>query len=291
MKKIGLFILLVSTFLVQSCYDDFKEDYVYTTTYFPRQFPLRTLVEQEGQNMTFEIGAVLGGKYTNSINEEVSFIIQDSLLNANNYSQFTMLPENYYTLSSSNITIPKGQFQGSSLITINKELFLNDPLAVGKNYALPIEMVTTTADSILVNKRYSVIVLRYYNQYHGWYYVKGEDKNLTNNSSVVYSNADLVLNEDMLLETTSKNQLKVPYVGNPVVNGRDMVFTINNGNVAIGVGTGGGGISSVTGSGTYDSTTRNFTLDYSYVDGDGAQHTVKESLIYRNTELILEDWQ
>ena len=289
MKKIGLFILLVSTFLVQSCYDDFKEDYVYTTTYFPRQFPLRTLVEQEGQNMTFEIGAVLGGKYTNSINEEVSFIIQDSLLNANNYSQFTMLPENYYTLSSSNITIPKGQFQGSSLITINKELFLNDPLAVGKNYALPIEMVTTTADSILVNKRYSVIVLRYYNQYHGWYYVKGEDKNLTNNSSVVYSNADLVLNEDMLLETTSKNQLKVPYVGNPVVNGRDMVFTINNGNVAIGVGTGGGGISSVTGSGTYDSTTRNFTLDYSYVDGDGAQHTVKESLIYRNTELILED--
>lgn len=291
MKKILLFISVASTFLFQGCYDDYKEDFEYTTTYFARQFPLRSLVEEEGQDMTFEVGAVLGGKYNNNTNEEVSFVIQDTLLNANNYPQFTMLPKSYYTLSSQNITIPKGQFKGNTTVTINKDLFMNDPLAIGKSYALPVEMVSSTADRILQGKHYSVIVIRYYNKYHGWYYVKGEDKNLTKNTSVVYSNTDLVKNEDMLLETTSKDQLKVPYVGNPIVNGRDMVFTISNGNVVIAQGTGGGGISSVTGSGTYDSATRNFAIEYSYTDGIGEQHSVKETLIYRNTELILEDWQ
>lgn len=288
MKKIVLFIFMGTLFLFQACYDDYKEDYIYSATYFPRQFPLRTLVETEGQDMTFEIGAVLGGKYSNGSNEQVAFVIQDTFLNADNYPQYTKLPDNYYTLESSNITIPSGQFKGSTTVTLNKDLFLNDPLAVGENYALPVEMVSTTADSILEGKHYSIIVVRFYNQYHGWYYVKGTDTNTSDNSVVTYSEEDLVLNEDMLLETLSKDELSVPYAGNPNVSGRGMKFTINNGGVTISDGT---GITNVSGTGTYDSGTRNFSIEYNYTDGSGTVHSVQETLIYRNTELVLEEWQ
>lgn len=286
-KKVSLFIFIGTLTLVQGCYDDFKEDFEYTATYFARQFPLRTLVEEDGKDMTFEIGAVLGGKYSNSTNEEVAFVLQDTFLNTDNYSEYTLLPSSYYTISSDKITIPSGKFQGAVNVTLNKEMFMEDNLAVGQNYALPVEMVSTTADSILTGKHYSIIVLRYYNKYHGWYYVKGTDTNTLDNSVVTYSEDDLVLNNDMLLETTSKNELAVPYVGNPDVSGRNMSFSITDGNVVILEGN----VTGTSGTGTYDASTRNFALEYNYTDGNGDVHNVKEALIYRNTELVLEDWQ
>ncbi len=286
-KKITVLITLIGTLVsLQGCYDDYKEDYTHTTTYFARQFPLRTLVDLNNQDMTFEIGAVLGGKYSNNSNEEVDFIIEDTLLNA--YPNLTKLPDNYYNISSSSITIPSGEFLGRASVTLNKDLFMNDALAVGNNYALPLQIVNATTDFILEDKHYSIIVVRYYNQYHGWYYVKGVDTNTTDNTSVTYSEEDLVRNEDMLLETTSKNELSVPYVGNPDVSGRGMAFSINNETVSI---SGGSGVTNVNGTGTYDPDTRNFTIEYNYTDGDGDAHSVRETLIYRNTELILEEWQ
>ncbi|NMH89051.1 DUF1735 domain-containing protein [Flavivirga algicola] len=286
-KKITALIVLIGTFVsLQGCYDDYKEDYTHTTTYFARQFPLRTLVDSDGQDMTFEIGAVLGGKYSNNNNEQVDFIVDDALLSA--YPSLTKLPDSYYSISSSSMTIPSGEFLGKASVTLNKELFMNDPLAVGNNYALPLQIVDATTDFILEDKHYSIIVVRYYNQYHGWYYVKGEDTNTTDNTSVIYSENDLVNNEDMLLETTSKNELSVPYVGNPDVSGRGMTFSINAETVSI---SGGAGITNLSGTGTYNPNTRNFTIEYNYTDGDGDAHSVKETLIYRNTELILEEWQ
>jgi hypothetical protein len=287
MKKIVLFMFMAALFLFQACYDDYKEDFDYSVTYFPRQFPLRTLVDVEGEDMTFELGAVLGGKYTNDVNEELSFVLQDTFLNADNYPQFTKLPDNYYTFESQDITIPSGLFKGSTTVTLDKDLFLNDPLAVGQNYALPVEITTATTDSILDGKHYSVIVVRYFNQYQGWYYVKGTDTNTNDNTFVTYSENDLVLNEDMLLETLSKDMLSVPYVGNPIVNDRGMQFTINSGSVTVSDGT---GVTNVSGTGTYDSSTRNFTIEYNYTDGNAAIHAVTEELIYRNTELVLEEW-
>jgi hypothetical protein len=287
-KKIVLFIFMGTLFLLQACYDDYKVDYEFAATYFPRQFPLRTLVEVQNQDMSLEIGAVLGGKYSNDVNEQVSFNIQDTLLNADNFPEFTILPESYYTLESNNITIPSGKFKGSTTLTLNKELFMNDPLSVGQNYALPVEMVTSTADTILESKRYSVIVMRYYNQYHGWYYIKGVDTNTSDNTSVTYSEEDVVSNLAALLETTSKTQLSVDYVGDPNVAGQNMTFTISDdGSVTISEGN----VIGTSGTGVYDPSTRNFTLQYNYIDVNGNVHSVADTLIYRNTELVLEDWQ
>lgn len=288
MKKISLIVLLVTVFLFQACYDDYKTDFTYSATYFPRQFPLRTLVDADGQDLKFEVGVVLGGKYTNDVNEEVGFIIEDTLLNA--YPELTKLPDNYYSMNSTSITIPKGKFKGSLPITLNKDLFMNDPLAVDENYALPLQLVSTTTDSILDGKHYSIFVVRYYNKYHGWYYVKGTDTNTVDNSVVTYSEQDLVSNEDMLLTTLNKSSLAAPYAGNPDVSGRGMNVEIDDaGNVTLSDGT--GDITNLNGTGTYNSQTRGFTLQYSYTDGNGDVHNVSEELIYRNTELIVEEWQ
>lgn len=287
-KRIAVLMFMASFVLLQGCYDDYKQDYIYSTTYFARQFPLRTLVDADGADFRFELGVVLGGKYSNDKNEEVGFIVQDTLLNA--YPQLTKLPDNYYSINSSSFVIPSGEFKGSVPVTLDKNLFLDDALSVGNNYALPIQLVTTTADSILQDKHYTIVVLKYFNKYHGWYYVKGTDTNTQDNSVETYSETDLVSNEDMLLTTLSKNELSVPYAGNPDVSGRGMTMQIaDNGNVTLSGGT--GNITALSGSGTYDAGTRNFTLQYSYTDGNGDVHTVSEELIYRNTELNLEEWQ
>ncbi|WP_158655289.1 BT_3987 domain-containing protein [Flavivirga eckloniae] len=287
-KKIATFMFIGTFVFLQGCYDDYKEDYIYTTTYFARQFPLRTLVDADNQDLKFEVGVVLGGKYTNGINEEVGFIIQDTLLDA--YPELTKLPDNYYSLNGSSFTIPKGAFKGTLPVTLNKTLFMDDALAVGNNYALPLQLVSTTTDSILKDKHYTIVVLRYYNKYHGWYYVKGTDTNIDDSSVVTYSEDDLVLNEDMLLTTEAKDLLVVPYAGNPNVSGRSMKMQINNdGNVILSGGE--GGITGLSGTGTYNSNDRSFSIEYNYTDGNGDAHEVKETLIYRNTELNLNEWK
>lgn len=284
------FVVLLLSF--QACYEDFKVDFEYTTSYFARQFPLRTLVEVPGEDMTFEVGAALGGKYSNDSNEQVVFAIQDSFLNADNFPQFTRLPDNYYTLETNTITIPSGKFFDGVTVTLNEQ-FLNDPLSHEDTYALPVEITSATTDSILDGKHYSVIVVKYINQYQGWYYVKGTDTNNSDNSVVTYSNEDLVLNEDELLLTVDRNTLSTTYVGEPGLSAaetREMTITVNGDNTVTLSG-GNGAISNVSGSGTYDPNTRGFTFSYTYTDGDGNAHTVVEELIYRNTEIIFEEWQ
>ncbi|TYA84340.1 DUF1735 domain-containing protein [Seonamhaeicola marinus] len=287
-KRIAVLMFIGTFVLLQGCYDDYKEDFEYTTTYFPRQFPLRTLVDADGEDLKFEVGVVLGGKYSNDTNEEVGFIVEDTLLDA--YPELTKLPDNYYSMNASSFTIPSGKFKGSVPVTLDKDLFMNDALAVGNNYALPLQLVTTTTDSILQDRHYTILVLKYFNKYHGWYYVKGTDTNTQDNSVETYSETDLVENEDMLLQTIAKDSLAVPYAGNPDVSGRGMKMQISeNGNVVLSDGS--GNISSLSGTGTYDSSTRNFVLQYNYTDENGAVHAVEEELIYRNTELNLEEWQ
>lgn len=307
-KKTAILMFISSLFLLQGCYDDYKEDYQYTTTYFARQFPLRTLVDEEGKDMTFEIGTVLGGKYSNDIKEEVAFQIQDSFLNADNFSQFTKLPDNYYSLESNNIEIPSGHFKGQVTVTLDKELFLNDPLAVENTYALPVEITDTSLDSILANKHYSVIVIKYFNKYHGWYYTKGIDNKLDGANAPIeserltYQYDDVVSNSDILFNTTNKNSLLGSYDGVTGFIGTDtdniasranfdIALEINDDNTVTVFADDNNGFTNINGTGSYDPATRNFTIEYNYTDADGAMHAVTEELIYRNTELVLEEWQ
>lgn len=293
MKKILLFASIGLLFLLQACYDDYKEDYIYSTTYFARQYPLRTLVD-DGAEMKFEIGAVLGGKYENATNETVDFIVEDTLLN--NYPELVKLPENYYSIDGSSITIPSGEFKGSLTVTLDKEKFMNDELGVGKNYALPLQIISASTDSVLQEKNFTIIVLRYYNKYHGWYWLKGIDYELDVDrnrvGSASYTHEDIVETEDMLLQTVAKDSLLLPYIGRYFNDQKDYTMKMgfrDDGVTAIN-GDKTSDISQVLGAGRYNLPEKTFALEYNYIDVGGVTHEVFDTLYFRNTELILEEW-
>lgn len=141
--KAKLIFLLTVILSLTSCqkYEDFIEDYDYSTTYFAYQRPIRTVFSDDP---SIEIGVVLGGKRENKIDERVTFQIEPEMLQNVDYvgnNQFKLLPEDYYSLSDNHtIIIPKGKFLGTIKLTLNKEKFLTDPLAVENTYALPIRI-------------------------------------------------------------------------------------------------------------------------------------------------------
>ena len=114
--KAKLIFLLTVILSLTSCqkYEDFIEDYDYSTTYFAYQRPIRTVFSDDP---SIEIGVVLGGKRENKIDERVTFQIEPTMLQNVDYvgnNQFKILPEDYYSLSDNHtIIIPKGKFLGT----------------------------------------------------------------------------------------------------------------------------------------------------------------------------------
>lgn len=169
--KAKLIFLLTVILSLTSCqkYEDFIEDYDYSTTYFAYQRPIRTVFSDDP---SIEIGVVLGGKRENKIDERVTFQIEPEMLQNVDYvgnNQFKLLPEDYYSLSDNHtIIIPKGKFLGTIKLTLNKEKFLTDPLAVENTYALPIRITESSTDQILKGdveagieaKDYTIIVIK-----------------------------------------------------------------------------------------------------------------------------------
>lgn len=278
--------------LLQACYDDYKLDFDHTSTYFALQSPLRTLLVEDGKDLSLEVGVVLAGVYENKANEVVNFEIQPQMLI--NYPQLTLLPADYYTISNSNqIDIPIGEISGSVKIVLNDK-FLNDPKAHLLNYALPLRITGTTADSILTGKDSTIIAIKYENLYYGQYWIKGVDHtlNVTGEiaSSAVYSNKDLVKNSNKLITTLAKDSCSIPYVGSDLTGANKLkiqIKTDGTANIIPGVLT---NMTNVSGTGKYDKAKKIFTLDYTYTK-TGVQHHVLDTLYHFAVPMKVEKWQ
>ena len=214
------------------------EDFPYTTTYFPSQFPLRTLVfgdyKYENDNdCSFDIRAAHGGGYENKKDVTVGFVVDASLVD-NLYTgniKLTTIPSNWYTLSSANqIIIPKGTRQGGVTVTLN-DAFFNDPNSVGTYWVLPIRMTSTTADSILSGrsplqnpdprlaadwelapKDFTIFAVRYVNEWHGRYLLRGVSVNKQTDGTVIetvtYHARYLELNQVVSVTTSGRYQIR-----------------------------------------------------------------------------------
>ena len=124
MKKL-FFTLSILTMLFTSCHNQDWEfnDFDYTTVYFAYQSPVRTLVMGEDifdtsldNEKKCKIMATMGGAYSNKNNVIINFNVDNSLCD-NLVFKSTMddvlaMPTSYYTLSSNQITIPKGSIMG-----------------------------------------------------------------------------------------------------------------------------------------------------------------------------------
>lgn len=174
-----------------SCYEDYILDYEYTGIYFPYQQDVRTFVVGEG--MKIQVGAALGGVRKNTLDRNVSFILDNSLVtpalltrmqgasqpyikNATaSVAALLPLPASHYTLSStSTMTIKSGDHMGAITVRPDSAAFLNDSLnTMLATYVLPFYITQADADSIIEPKRSNMVGVMFENMLFGNYWHGG----------------------------------------------------------------------------------------------------------------------
>ncbi|MGV3764686.1 MAG: DUF5627 domain-containing protein [Chitinophagaceae bacterium] len=199
-------LLIAATGLVSCNKDITFPDFDYQTVYFASQFPVRTVVL--GEDMVVDntldkegkvsIKATLGGTRANTNNVVIDFEVDASLCDNLYFSatqpKIVPMPANYYTLASNQITIPAGSILGGVEVQLTAGFF-EDPLALGKTYAIPLKMKSVTgADSILRGlpavanpnpvvagnwsvkpQDYVIYAVQFVNAWHGNYLRRGID--------------------------------------------------------------------------------------------------------------------
>jgi len=217
-------------------------DFDYTTTYFPYQYPVRTLVlgdyyfDNANDNQhKFLIGAHMGGVYENKRDIQVGFTLDESLTNNLYHSSLgtpiKTLPKEYYTLSnSSQIVIANGSLSGAIEVQLTPAFF-EDTLAIGTNYVIPLKIASSTTDSILSGKplipspdpriagnwvarpkNFTLFGIKYVNEYHGKYLLRGTSVIKAADGStvetIVYRQKYVEKNAVVPLLTTRRNAVK-----------------------------------------------------------------------------------
>ncbi|WP_158027194.1 DUF1735 domain-containing protein [Labilibacter marinus] len=288
-------------FILQSCYEDYKFDYEYTSTYFSYQYPLRTLVVEDQKDLKFDFGVVLGGKRSNNSAETVDYVIDPSLIT--DIPELQLLPADRYTISGTEgqLTIPSGEITGRATVTIDKDWFLDQEQATGVVYALPIQIVDHSTDSVTDGKDFTIIALRYFNEFHGVYWLNGADKkyNFLSNEvedEFVYTSDDEVIRgyKRVDLTTVDSATVKAAYTGRQTVGNYSMLLNIRKADGVVTITPDPESeIKELSGTGLYDVQDGALYLDYTYYyddTHDEIRHEVKDTLYYLDTYLELEEW-
>ena len=187
MKK---YFYLLSLLFMTSCYEDYVTDNTFSGIYFTYQQDVRSFIV--GEDMDFKVGAVLGGVLENNERRVVKFHLNDELVNDEalealksskfNYimdatkdvDKLKVMPSDWYSLSNNEeIVIEKGKHSGSITVSSVEDKILQDPDAYKAIYAIPFEITSVDADSLIENKEYSVVCVKYECKIFGRYYHYG----------------------------------------------------------------------------------------------------------------------
>ena len=296
MKIRKIFIISFLLFIGCEKYDDYLVDYKFSAVYFATQKPLRTIVSYE--EMKFKVGVALGGKRTNDNNEYAEFTIDPSLLNDENLTDgndFELMPSTYYSLSNDNrMDIPAGKFIGDITVSLNKEAFTSDQASTKNFYAIPLRITKTSTDTILEQKDYTIVVVKYISQYHGTYYHKGVQIEVDSSGTIlgqtVYSDKDLIKNETWNVETEDALTVTTPAAGT-FGNGK-LILNVDKNSSNVTIASGNQNIEITDNSGVYNPDDRAFYLKYDFIR-DQKMYQVSDTLILRQPpekDLYFEEW-
>lgn len=330
-------ILIIAGLLIglAACKNQENEfpDYKYTTAYFPYQFPVRTLVlgdyiydNTNDNNHKFLISAAMGGVYSNTKDRELDIELAPELcqraLFASTKDTLKLMPESYYTLSSSSkLVIPSGSFDGNVEVQL-KDAFFNDPKAIKSTYVIPLRIKSSNdVDSILqgkksvvnpdpriagnwitVPKNYTMFAVKYINQYHGKYLHRGastvKDDSGTIIDKAVYRTTYVVDNEVWSLLTSGFKQVTTSgSVRSAVLSGTlSMVLTFDdNGNCTVKENT--GSAFTITGTGKFLNDADEWGnkkrdaihLTYQFTSA-GKTYSATDTLVIRDRAVVLETY-
>ncbi len=305
MKKI-LIVLMLAAAMV-SCYSDYIKDFDYDGIYFPYQVDVRTFVVGEG--MKIEIGAVLGGVRANDRDRNITFSVDNTLINATTLTAMKggaqyikdavapvntllQIPTSYYTLSdNSKIVIKAGQHNGTIVMKIDSTKFLSDPNSLFANYAIPLYMVSADADTILQAKRTAVIGLKYENMLFGNYWhggittVKDASGN-TIQTILYYTAVNQPENKVWNLTTVAPNALVTNGYSDQTTSKDEMKLTFDGTNISVSTNVGSTFPVVANGVSTYNKAkllqNRKILLNYKYVNAAGNTCYAQDTLTFRN---------
>ena len=212
MKKILILLIIVAG--IMSCENKENEfpDFDAQAVYFPYQYPVRTIILGESRSdnsidldHAFSVGVAIGGMYKNTQDRIVDIALDTTLLDSvahgggfpadTNY--ITAMPDNYYTATFNQITIPSGSFSGKMRVDLT-DAFFEDTLSAENTYVFPLAILPTTEDSVLTGKAYeglpsinihnedhwetgkapkhfTLFMVKFINEFHGAYFNKGMD--------------------------------------------------------------------------------------------------------------------
>lgn len=212
MNRIIKSILFAGVLLcTASCYEDYINDYEYPNMGFALTKQVRTVVADKNQ---IYVGVSIGGKREIDMNDWAEFVVDESLLEG---TSFTLLPENYYSLSDGKtMRVRKQNIAVADVGVSFTDDFYNDPKSTGNTYALPLRITKTSITSaenpdgaIREGGESAVIVIKYISSYSGTYYRVGSevevdvDGNETGDR-LYYEDKDLSRNQTVQLSTVSR---------------------------------------------------------------------------------------
>lgn len=308
MKKIILSLIL-AVFLISGCTNDTNNfpNYTTQTVYFPYQYPVRTLVLGESKvdnsidlQHAFNIGAAIGGMYTNDKDWNLTFGLAPEYLNYLTAFQIQdpngalttvkMMPSSYYNLATttdSTIVIPKGSFSG--LLRVNlTDAFFNDSNSYKTLYVLPLKIKSATTailsgvpnlslqqnpypNPVLTTDwatgfapmNFTLFAVKYINPWNGTYFYRGKQyKNSVLEST--YHDLDQELNATASVTTAGFKKCLLKRMGTFVTatNVLKMTFTDDSNGIGdITISSTNGSLLGVTGTGKYYKSSTDFAKD------------------------------
>jgi hypothetical protein len=173
--------------LTTSCENGDREfdDFDYQTVYFAYQNPVRTITlgdddvyptDLDNQHK-MNVYVTLGGVWSNKQDRHVKIAIDNSLVDGKTFEDGTpivAMPENYYHLTSNEITIPSGKVMGATTVELT-DAFFADAKAPSVNYVIPLKIIDAS-DSILESKNFTLYAVKFKNKYTGAWLSHGTDE-------------------------------------------------------------------------------------------------------------------
>lgn len=304
MKKIFVFLLL--TIALVSCYKDYVNDFTYSAVYFTYQTDVRTVVVGEG--MKVELGVALSGVVDNQTDRNVSFVVNDALVTpailttmkggptyvknaVSGVTTLAPLPSNYYTLSdNSNIVIKAGQASGSVILKVDSTNFLADAATLKANYAVALYINSADADTLLPLKRSTVVGIIYENMLFGNYWHGGVTTVKDAGGNVIqtikyYTSIPTPESTIWKLTTVGPNVLVSNGFSNSVTTKQELKLTLNGTDITVSAGTGSTNIYLPDASSSFNRAKllqdRRILLSYKYVVGANTYYC-QDTLTFRN---------
>lgn len=291
--RILIGIIVFMSFFSCEQYEDYVVDTIgHTTVYFPRNELPRSIVSGEG--LAIKIGVVLGGVRANDVDRTVEFVIEPSLLDSSDYE---LLPSNYYTLSSlDKIVIPAGSTLGFVDVQFDSEQVRNDQKFDSLIYALPLRIVSTSADSILLNMDHTIIPLKLMSTYEGNYFTYGQVKEFLTVRPVL--NNAFVYGDSLKGPQTIIKDIQTISMDSVLVNGVDtrgaevkMLLKINQDNSVLIIPDDDVFQVEPNRESRWDPVKRRFFLSYKY-DFLDKKYEVEELLTFRNRNRDgIDEWR